>query len=426
MPRTTDGTPRDSVDPATAWEGVFAEAKGFDDMLANSADDAGSAGTASDPGSAASQGTDDGSSSGASDTGSPLAPRTDATGDDGTATHASQVVDPARDPAAPAAPTTDATKAPDADPLAGTEPFTYTVGDETKTMDGVFRVPGEGLYVPEDKVPHFQLIASRAETLDRQNRELYDKAQEWDRRSTWIVRDAQGKQQTLTGAAAFEARQLNHATALAQLKLYDTLFKDPNRLAELLVANQDEQGNIVSFALNDREMRNLANERNLSVKLAQDSARAHLAKISAPPPPPEPDIASFAAPTISALVQQHKIAGLTPDDIAFYTEDFPRYIVTGPKGERMVDPRFLTALQRTAAMRGEQKKAADAAATTGKFNGGMNQGRKGPPAAVAPKPVPSAAPAQGHPNAGIPKPRTTKTANDIWSELAAEAVQLAG
>lgn len=404
-----------SIEPtANAWESVFAEGRELGDTVLTSAADLG-------------DGTPQSGSEGLSDgagNGSPTTPQTDTTGDGG------RIAEPAGSTAPAPGTTADASAAPtDVDPLAGAEPFTYTVDGQTRAMEGAYRLPGDGVYIPEDRVPAFQLIASRAETLDRQNRELYDRSQSLERLGTWqrqTGQDAQGKPiyETLTGAAGNEALRVSHAELLAQNIAYAALFKNPNQMADLLVAVRDAAGAVTHFEVDPDKYDNFQTRQKLATRDMVDSVRKYVGTLGVAPPPPEPTLAAIAVPTVDATIKALNVTGLTDADRTYLVGQIKQYVrASTPEerqrghGPRVVDDSFGDVVKDRAAMRAEILKTATVSGKTDQFNGGMNRGRQGNAA-----PRPPAAPPQPLPTGrNAPRAKTEASANDMWANLVEEA-----
>lgn len=383
----TDGAPRSSsstqVDPEgreSAWESVLA-----DGISASGIDPSATFEPSDDPAASAPQAELPRSSEGAGTSGSPAAPIASATGDDGQSARPSgTTASPSAVPAAPGS---------EPDPLAGAEPFTYAVDGQTRTMDGAFRIPGEGLYVPEDKVPQFQLIATQAATLDRQNRELYEQHQQTERLLEWKTRRQDGVnrdgspnyvEQTLTGRDAIEARHVLTARTMASYAVLDQAIRDPKIVEQLFeprLSDPNDPNSRVVLGLSEQGADILRTRIENAAMKAEQSARQYVGRVSAPPPPPEASPADFAPSTVKAIIEEHKVTDLTEKDKQFFESQFPRYVVRDAAGKITgYDPELVTVIKDRAALRAEQKQAASAAEAAGKFNGGMNRGR------VAPRP----------------------------------------
>lgn len=362
--RTTDGASTATVDPAASsgWDSVLSEG-----IASTGVDPNASFESADDPDATTPQSGTDGSSAGAGTPGSPATPQSAPTGDDGQAPTVESTAD---------------------DPLASAEPFTYTVNGEAKTIDGAYRLPGEGLYVPEDRVPQFQLLASRADSLERTNQELYQRHQALEKATTWQQGDT-----ILTGGAALEARNVFIEQSKETIRQLAAVLT-PEHFAKYVDIGQNADGTYFvqpnQGAINDlRDRLQFGNER------AGFTARQSFAKI-APPAAPQPEadttpVESIAEPTVTGIAQQLGVT-LSPDAKTFLAAQLPRYVRASTEQERMqtgrpriVDAAFGELVKREAATAATTAKVAETASTAGKFNAGMNAGRK--PAVVPPKPA---------------------------------------
>lgn len=402
------------VDQPDAWDSVFAEGRAVgDDAPLGSGDDldGGSPQQASD---------------GLSD-GSPDAPLPDPTGDDGAARARSAPLDADPAGASPANAGAPATPS-DTDPLAGAQPFTFSVGDETRTIEGAYRLPGDGLYVPEDKVPQFELMASRAETLDRQHRDLSDQHSTLVRLTQWPSKNADGSDRMLSGREGLEAQRVVLAQSLSRDTSTWKFLEDPAKLVSLVTVQptgrQYEDGS-PEYALVPNKTALDALKRDVAAD-ARDTvyvSRQHFQTLGAPQPAPEPTVADRAMPTIDAQLSAMKLT-LGAEDKQFLAEQLQRYVrPTTPaekqagQGAQIVDASFLKLIERTAAQAQAVTKAATAGKRTDQFNGGMDKGRQG----TAPRrpATPAAPPTFTGRNA--PKPRTDPSPNDMWATLIEDA-----
>jgi hypothetical protein len=376
---TTDGA-RSADDPVLA--GAFSEmaSEGTFDATAP-IDDLGTEG--------ASQASGDASAA-------PVAAAPPSNGDDGSDPQGSSSAD-----AAPKAPDPSA-GSPAADPLAGTEPFTYTVNGEVKTLEGVRRVPGEGYFAPEAHVASLQSLAERADVLDRVSREVTAQNAQFERASTWTFTDAQGNEQTLTGLQGLEAQRIDSARVNAAVSIIDGLLSDPSKLLSLLA--QDETGKIV---VDPTAVETLQMRVQLAASAAEQQARSHFAKLGAPPNPQQPSTSTgspsyqASAPKIIEQAAGANHAALSADDRQLLTEQIDRYVRPVTEEDRrwnptlkigapIVDHSFTKVVQHLVAQRQASKQTAAAAEKAGKFNAGQDKGRQ--PAKVAPKPAAPTAP----------------------------------
>jgi hypothetical protein len=291
--------------------------------------------------------------------------------------------------------------------LAGANPFSFTIDGETRTVDGTYRIPGEGLVVPEDRVAEFEQVFQRAETADQTIRQLTEQAETWNRLTAWPSRDEQGNTVTLTGQQGYEAQRVLLGRALAALQTVADVFGSDEAFSRLAMPVLLEDG--TAGIIRNPDTLGLLKERmdNASYR-AEQQVRSALSKAMQPPPPPAPAAADYAKPTIAALMKEHTLT-LTQADQDFLAAEFPRYVVQDGKA---VDPRFIDVMKDRAALRAEHHKATEAANTAKTFNDKMQQGRqKAPAPRTAPRPTTPAAPTE----------RKSKAAQ--WSDVLANAMQ---
>lgn len=420
---TPDGAGTKAVDlsqdssSAGLWESAFADGMA---EIASHADspndlDAGGADPAGDPPHAGDRSSDADTPQDAPDL---------SRGDDGRATPPDA---PALASPAPSDPAAD--PALSADPLAGAEPFTYDVDGRAMTVEGAYRLPGDGLYVPEDKVPHFQQLATQAARVERISREAQDQSATWDRLTRWQTYKPDGvnpdgsprmvASDVLTGQRGLEARQSAMARSAATLRVYQEALRDPQQFAQLVQVQQDAEGRF--FVVPDPQaMRTLQVMAENSAMKAESTALNHLRANAAAPPPPAPTPESYARGTVAELIANHQIANLQPDDLRFLEIEFPRYVQREPNGSLAVNPRFLDVMKDRAQLRSAILKTATASAKADSFNGGMTKGRQQPakPAARPASPVP--APSRRG-TVSAPSARPERSSNDAWSALIHEA-----
>lgn len=302
----------------------------------------------------------------------------------------------------PAAPDPSAAPPAAADPLAGTEPFTYTVNGEKKTLDGVYRVPGEGLLVPEDKVSLVTGLAERADVLDRVTREVTAKHADLERLTSWTFDGPDGKTTTLTGAQALETMRVDYARQAAALDVMDAILSDPAKFAQLVGVVQE--GDKTKLVVDPTALEYLQKDVMLAANAAERQARSEFQKLGTPPAPsPQSADHSRSAPAIITAVAQADEKILTSKDREFLAQQIGRYVRTvteddrrfNPKltvGAPIVDASFSRVITDRVEMRKEAATAARTAETAGKHNAGMDKGRQ--PAAKPPAPKAPAPPAQ--------------------------------
>lgn len=291
--------------------------------------------------------------------------------------------------AAPKAPDPSAASPAAADPLAGTEPFTY--GADKKVLEGVYRVPGEGLLVPEDKASAIASLAERADVLDRVSREYSAQNATYERLSTWETTDASGKTVTLTGQQGLEAQRVEHARMSAAVEIVDGILADPSKLLSLLA--RDDQGRI---SIDPQAVETLQMRVQLAANTAEQTARSHFSKLSTGPAQPAgPQSYAASAPNLIKQAAGAHDTALTADDRQFLTQQIDRYVRTVTEEDRrwnpnlklgapIVDESYGKLVERTAQQRAAATAQAKAAETAGKHNAGMDKGRQPPKAPIRP------------------------------------------
>lgn len=395
----TDGAGTGS-DASPSWDSVFAEGQAFAETL--TPDGAGA--ESAEPQSDLSAGSGD----------DPHGAPPVSTGDDQITTSPT-----ASQPASSAAPETD--------PLHGASPFAVTINGQSRTFDGLHRFPGEGLLVPEDRVPWVESQLTRLDELERSAAEYQEQRDEWNRLTAWPTKDASGNAVTLTGRDGLAAQRDVLARTVATLNTMTGVLTDPAKLVDMVTiaptGRQLEDGS-PEYALTVKPgaIDALKREAQLNAREVSLSARDRFAQQAARPAPEPPSIESRAEATIAQVAQSNKLT-LSAESRAMLAEQLPLYVrATTPQerqanpslGPQIVDAKFLSLMQRTAALEAQQQKVAADASKVSKFNGAMNGGRQGAP----PKPAPVVPSKQ--PDTGRAKTRGA-SANDAWSKLIEEA-----
>lgn len=328
----------------------------------------------------------------------PADARNDSAGDDGTPDGA-EAATASEQPTDTTAGTTEA-----ADPLAELQPLTFSVGNETLTVEGIHVSP-DGAIVDLDAIPKIQQEFSRARTLESANRDLYQRQQDIERVTAWKTRDAQGQEQTLTGIPAVEAmRTLLASTGAALQTLTGALKGDPTELVAVVTDPQTGQPRLV---WDQRAIEYLTTRSALAEQHAATQARAFV----------QAQAQSARVEQQDAQVPQQLWASveaawfkdfpqLTAEDKQALGQKFQRYIrpatdqeVAGgqfKRGERVVDPAFYDEVKERADFRAALAKTVQASQQAGKFNAGQQQARtanaKPQPKAPAKPATPTAKP----------------------------------
>ena len=309
-------------------------------------------------------------------------------------------------PAAPA-PAGDVGSAPPAppvgppaeDPLEGTEPFAYGKG---KTLEGIYRVPGQGALIPEDRIPAIQQFAERMDSLTDVVQQYAATNAAYERLSEWTTTGADGKEQTMTGQAGLAAQRMESAQVKVERDIYEALVSDPQKLFALLM--YDEQGTLIH---NPEKLQLLRLEAELARGRAEaDVKQTFMSRVSPPAAAPSaPDYSSHAPSLIAqALAQLGLVAGaIAPDDQALLTAQLKQGLHLRGVTERdrqqnpalrlgspIVDESWTAAIKHLAGIRASQAAAIKTTETAAKFNTaqdrGRSQGKKTtpPPSAKAP------------------------------------------
>ncbi len=289
------------------------------------------------------------------------------------------------------------------DPLAGTEPFVHEFNGEKIALEGVVRVPGEGLLVPEEAVPAFSRVIEERATLDRQNREYAQERATTERLSRWQTVGADGKAQEVTGLDAVAAMRVDYARIEAAYQALASVFRPDAqgnypRLTELLLPAPNGRG----VTINPDALAILTERSDSAEFRAQTQAQDFVRQAyQAPAPTQGPDYAQAAPAFIDAAAKSAGVdpKTLTADDRATLTRQFGRYIRPATENDRrqdpnirvglpMLDPEFAALVKHTATLRASSAQQAQAAEKAGKHNAGMDRGRA-PVKAPAKPPTPA-------------------------------------
>lgn len=321
----------------------------------------------------------------------------------------------------PAANAADGTQPPAPEPEPQYEPFGYTVSGEQRSIDGFFRIPGEGVFVPEAQVPRLQQLASRADANEVQLRALHEQNQDWERLTTWTIPGPNGQQQTLTGRAAYERLRAEREVYAASDTTVRSYLSDPAKLASLLVV-YNEQGQAiplegVQVSINPNAKRILDLEIKDAARDAIGRAQQHFAQVGGRISPhaapteqvtPEQIIAQVsqqAPQVLTAKLEQWGLKGaLTAEDVQALAAQLPRYVRLATKDDVAADPGlrlgapvlendFETLVRRVAAVSQRGATSAQARTVADRFNQGQQRGRASNQPARPASPIPPQQPA---------------------------------
>ena len=170
-------------------------------------------------------------------------------------------------------------------------PLAYTVDGQSKTLDWVTEVPGQGAFVPADKLTQFKDLIQRGEHADGERKRLYQVASEY---------------QQLGGRAAYEKLAAEKAM----------LDAAGGKLLEVLTAPNADQI-LLELATNPNARAMLLKEATLEARDAGWKARTDLSsqQTTAARASTEAQQAAVALDVTITNVA-NAVPGLTPDDIA--------------------------------------------------------------------------------------------------------------
>lgn len=228
------------------------------------------------------------------------------------------------------------TPSPDDDYLKDAKAFTYkTSTGEEKSIEGIKILGDSGAIVTPEGLQFINERIADAERFHTTSREQYAQIQNFEKLSEFHTKDAEGKDQVLSGTEGLLTARVQLATLSAAYETLAAAVRDPATLAALL--QQNEKGELV---LNDREFQNLITRSDLAEKNADTLARNHFMSVVKSGPAKaegqQVDYAREAPPMID------RIAGadsklLSEADKKFLSEQFPRYIRTVTAEDRSRD-----------------------------------------------------------------------------------------
>lgn len=264
-------------------------------------------------------------------------------------------------------------------------------------VEGVYRVPGEGLLVPEASVGAVEQVFQRAARLESEMGALQTRHAETERLSSWKVPgppDAKGNP-TFTDVSGRDGVIAMRAAAEESGASYQALIDalDVPDLRGLLFQHPDGR---VTF--DESAMESMAIRVALARERASSRTTAAVGELSKPPAPkPVEWTAETVKPFAPKIIDQALAAGqmdktlLTPADRATLAAQLYRYVA---QGTNAVDTAFADLVRHTASARADAKKLAAASDSANRHNAGMERGRQpakpaGKPAAPPPKTTPA-------------------------------------
>ena len=305
---------------------------------------------------------------------------------DGNAEHAGA---PPADAANPSTPD-QGTPANDDDPLAGAEPFTYTVNGQARTFDGLTKLGDRGAIVTAEALPKLQQRLSERDNLYERSQEQYQRyaalEESFNKLTQWSIgKDQNGQDRYLTGADAVLAQRVMLGRSAATMQVLAKALDDPEQFARLVAVVDDGRGGLM-IVPDKNAIDHLKTLAENAAMHAEQRVTSHFntirSTLKAVPSTPEPRQQtsttiepSVALESVKGFVQQLNVKGLTPEDEAFLVESLPRYVRDATAEERaqfnsptVVDISFGKLIQRTAQLRANAAATATAAATAERDN----------------------------------------------------------
>lgn len=232
-----------------------------------------------------------------------------------------------------------ATETAQPDPLATATAVNYVVNGETRNYDALRHIPGMGAVIKEADLPQLQQRLSERDHLFETSREQYKALTDLEQRTSWKVRQSDGTEKTLTGAAALEERSVVTGRALAALEELSSVLKDPAKFARLVTV--DAQGNIVP---DTEQLEYLLTRSQLKEQQIEQQVRAHFQSQGAIQRTATQDAQApsgqIAVPDtfVDQYAAQLGVTGLAPDDKAILQAIAPRYIRLATSEDVMQNP----------------------------------------------------------------------------------------
>lgn len=333
-------------------------------------------------------------------------------------------------PAAAQQPTDPAQSTPADDPYAGTEPFVHEFQGEALAVDGVLRVPGEGLLIEEEAIPNFARVLEERHTLDRLNRDYAQQHATTDRLGTWERTGPNGQTERLSGMDGIAAMRVDAAKTRAALTTLLSVFQPDAqgnypRLTSLLTAGPDGRITLDPQAL--EVLRERGDAAELRAEVTERSWIGQAVQEARQPAQQQgPDYSTIAPQFIDGAMRKlgMQADALTPDDRALLARQFGRYIRPATDADRrmdpriqvglpMVDPEFEALVKDRAALRSSAKAQAKAAEQAGKHNAGMDRARQ---------PAQPATPPARQPAKQDPKAKDGERRRADWDSPLSEAL----
>lgn len=292
------------------------------------------------------------------------------------ATQAGDATTPAPDTSTtPVVPTPAAV--PEPDPLDGASPFTYTVNGQARSIDGIQVLGEHGGIISKEALPFLQQRFSERDTLFERAKESYEREQQFEQLAGWASKNSDGTETAYKGLDGIVEMRVQVARLEKENDAFAQLFKEPAKLAALLL--QDEAGKI---STDPERLQLLALRTAREQDDVEKQVRGVIGQLRTARPqetaPQQPNLTQYAAQTIEQLAGA-QFSKLTPQDKAILEELYPRFLrpvtpqdrLTNPSltvGARIVDYGLKKAVDERIALRTEIASTAQATVTAAQEN----------------------------------------------------------
>ena len=279
-------------------------------------------------------------------------------------------------PAAPAPAGTEAPAAtataldPAAEALAGTEPYRHTVGTEARDIPGAYHAKGEGVFIPEDRLPEFARYLDGLAAHEARATQHQTTASELERATTFNV-PAQGTEaaRTLRGPDAIAHMRTELVRQQIALSTYEGILANPERYIALLAKDGEKT------ILNPEAVRSLLDGITQRQQIAAYQVRDAIGTLrTTPAPTGAPDYSRVAPQVVTATLTSLGDAAkvLTDVDRTYLNGMMPRFVRATTADDRranpaltlgapIIDAGFLEVVKDRIALRGESANMATSA-----------------------------------------------------------------
>jgi hypothetical protein len=246
----------------------------------------------------------------------------DTPADTGTGTEPAQAAEPdipeiaKGDVVVPDEPATDTD--PDDDPLAGTQPFQYTLDGQARIFDAILEIPGQGGLIPPDKIEQVRNVFAYAEKAHLEREQLQGKLAQMEQ----ALYTKNGDNE-LHGTEAFQHVRGELERTLAGGNVIWAALQNPKFVTALGFAMQqgDEESTkeLLDTLRKDMTLAVLQTERTMGARLSAPSPEAQATQKT-----------QAVSNAIATIARQYQ--GLTPDDVTEANTVF------GPLASALVRP----------------------------------------------------------------------------------------